>query len=153
MISDFRQWCNYMYVLLLCCNCRVAECLQEVLNGCWGEQICHSVKFKSLLITTWLEISILWKAHFYLHLLNAFVLYNVYISSNKKHAVSTGISCYFSEEQARGLLKNEKSARNETCGDILNNTGTMEYHQANGQLSVTFRNMVCWGQCTTEHTY
>ncbi|KAK2180532.1 hypothetical protein NP493_439g02027 [Ridgeia piscesae] len=47
----------------------------------------------------------------------------------------------FSEEQARGLLKNEKSARNETCGDILNNTGTMEYHQANGQLSVTFRNM------------
>ena len=32
--------------------------------------------------------------------------------------------------------------KNESSGDILNNTGTMEYHQANGQLAVTFRNMV-----------
>jgi len=47
-----------------------------------------------------------------------------------------------SEEQARTLLKHDKaSIKNDTCGDILNNMGTMEYHQANGQLSVTFRNM------------
>lgn len=46
-----------------------------------------------------------------------------------------------SEEQARILLKNDKNIRNETSGDILNNMGTMEYHQANGQLSITFRNM------------
>jgi signal transducer and activator of transcription 5B len=46
-----------------------------------------------------------------------------------------------SEEQARILLKNDKNIKNETSGDILNNMGTMEYHQANGQLSITFRNM------------
>ncbi|ESO05053.1 hypothetical protein HELRODRAFT_156927 [Helobdella robusta] len=46
-----------------------------------------------------------------------------------------------SEEQARILLKNDKNIRNETSGDILNNMGSMEYHQANGQLSITFRNM------------
>lgn len=46
-----------------------------------------------------------------------------------------------SEEQARTLLRNDKNVRNETSGDILNNVGTMEYHQANGQLSITFRNM------------
>jgi len=47
-----------------------------------------------------------------------------------------------SEEQARTLLKHDKATiKNDTCGDILNNMGTMEYHQANGQLSVTFRNM------------
>lgn len=46
-----------------------------------------------------------------------------------------------SEEQARILLKNDKNIKNEVSGDILNNMGTMEYHQANGQLSVTFRNM------------
>ncbi len=49
----------------------------------------------------------------------------------------------FSEEQARNLLKEGKNnVKNESSGDILNNTGTMEYHQANGQLAVTFRNMV-----------
>jgi signal transducer and activator of transcription 5B len=46
-----------------------------------------------------------------------------------------------SEEQARMLLKNDKNVKNETSGDILNNMGTMEYHQASGVLSVTFRNM------------
>nr|UCK81542.1 signal transducer and activator of transcription 1-alpha/beta-like protein [Arenicola marina] len=46
-----------------------------------------------------------------------------------------------SEEQARCLLRNERDIRNEYSGSILNNTGTMEYHQANGSLSVTFRNM------------
>ena len=51
--------------------------------------------------------------------------------------VSTG-----SEEQARMLLRNDKNVKNETSGDILNNMGTMEYHQASGVLSVTFRNMV-----------
>lgn len=43
------------------------------------------------------------------------------------------------------LLKNDKNIKNETSGDILNNMGTMEYHQASGVLSVTFRNMV--GSC------
>jgi len=47
-----------------------------------------------------------------------------------------------SEEQARMLLRNDKNVKNETSGDILNNMGTMEYHQASGVLSVTFRNMV-----------
>jgi signal transducer and activator of transcription 5B len=51
--------------------------------------------------------------------------------------------CVLSEEQARMLLKNDKNIKNETSGDILNNMGTMEYHQASGVLSVTFRNMVC----------
>ena len=50
-------------------------------------------------------------------------------------------STIISEEQARSLLKNDKNVKNETSGDILNNMGTMEYHQANGQLAVTFRNM------------
>ncbi|XP_074652131.1 signal transducer and activator of transcription 5B-like [Tubulanus polymorphus] len=46
-----------------------------------------------------------------------------------------------SESQARQLLKNEKKPNTEKSGEILNNIGTMEYHQATGQLSVTFRNM------------
>jgi len=50
--------------------------------------------------------------------------------------------CWHSEEQARKLLRNDKNVKNETSGDILNNMGTMEYHQASGVLSVTFRNMV-----------
>jgi len=52
------------------------------------------------------------------------------------------IMCAGSEEQARMLLRNDKNVKNETSGDILNNMGTMEYHQASGVLSVTFRNMV-----------
>lgn len=40
------------------------------------------------------------------------------------------------------MLRNEKNVKNETSGDILNNMGTMEFHQASGVLSVTFRNMV-----------
>ena len=49
----------------------------------------------------------------------------------------------FSEDQARTLLRNMTAdVKSESSGDILNNTGTMEYHQATRQLSVTFRNMV-----------
>ncbi|XP_051171360.1 signal transducer and activator of transcription 5B isoform X2 [Leptopilina boulardi] len=49
-----------------------------------------------------------------------------------------------SESQALALLKTDtKMAKvtNEASGDILNNTGTMEYHSATRQLSVSFRNM------------
>ncbi|XP_015682931.1 signal transducer and activator of transcription 5B-like, partial [Protobothrops mucrosquamatus] len=45
-----------------------------------------------------------------------------------------------SEQQAKALLKNE-STRNESSGDILNNSCVMEYHQATGTLSAHFRNM------------
>ncbi|XP_013779006.1 signal transducer and activator of transcription 5B-like isoform X1 [Limulus polyphemus] len=45
-----------------------------------------------------------------------------------------------SEAQANSLLKN-KVGMTEASGEILNNTGTMEYHQATRQLSVSFRNM------------
>ena len=54
----------------------------------------------------------------------------------------TTVSVAGSEEQARMLLRNDKNVKNETSGNILNNMGTMEYHQASGVLSVTFRNMV-----------
>ncbi|XP_015116346.1 signal transducer and activator of transcription 5B [Diachasma alloeum] len=47
-----------------------------------------------------------------------------------------------SEAQANSLLKNDKMTKSgEASGEILNNTGTMEYHQATRQLSVSFRNM------------
>ncbi|XP_026271411.1 signal transducer and activator of transcription 5B isoform X3 [Frankliniella occidentalis] len=46
-----------------------------------------------------------------------------------------------SEAQANALLKNDKIGKGEASGEILNNTGTMEYHQATRQLSVSFRNM------------
>ena len=47
-----------------------------------------------------------------------------------------------SESQANMLLKNDKLAKSGECsGEILNNTGTMEYQQATRQLSVSFRNM------------
>ncbi|XP_065283411.1 signal transducer and activator of transcription 5A isoform X1 [Dermacentor albipictus] len=46
-----------------------------------------------------------------------------------------------SEGQANSLLKSDKVGVGEASGDILNNTGTMEYHQATRQLSVSFRNM------------
>lgn len=46
-----------------------------------------------------------------------------------------------SESQANALLKSEKVGVGEASGDILNNTGTMEYHQGTRQLSVSFRNM------------
>lgn len=46
-----------------------------------------------------------------------------------------------SEHQAKMLLKNDATAKNETSGEILNNNGEMEYHQAKGELSITFRNM------------
>lgn len=40
------------------------------------------------------------------------------------------------------LLKNDKLTKNgDSSGEILNNTGTMEYQQATRQLSVSFRNM------------
>jgi signal transducer and activator of transcription 5B len=69
-----------------------------------------------------------------------------------------------SEEQARGIVReeamvrehqarqmagedmpsimNEHKAHHATSGEILNNQGTMEYHQASGKLGITFRNMV-----------
>ena len=47
-----------------------------------------------------------------------------------------------SEAQANALLKSDKMAKSgDASGEILNNTGTMEYHQATRQLSVSFRNM------------
>ncbi|KAJ8307062.1 hypothetical protein KUTeg_015146 [Tegillarca granosa] len=46
-----------------------------------------------------------------------------------------------SEHQAQGLLRNDTKAKNETSGEILNNAGTMEFHQAKRELSITFRNM------------
>uniref|UniRef100_A0A0P4VTF2 Signal transducer and activator of transcription n=2 Tax=Scylla olivacea TaxID=85551 RepID=A0A0P4VTF2_SCYOL len=46
-----------------------------------------------------------------------------------------------SEAQANALLKNDQMSKGEMSGEILNNTGTMEYHQSSRQLSVSFRNM------------
>ncbi|RWS07662.1 signal transducer and activator of transcription 5B-like protein [Dinothrombium tinctorium] len=47
-----------------------------------------------------------------------------------------------SEAQANNILKADKVVMmNESSGEILNNTGTMEYHSATRQLSVNFRNM------------
>ncbi|KAJ8705017.1 hypothetical protein PYW08_012337 [Mythimna loreyi] len=50
-----------------------------------------------------------------------------------------------SEQQAQLLLKSEtqagKGKQPVECGDILNNTGTMEYQPTSRQLSVSFRNM------------
>ncbi|XP_066300615.1 signal transducer and activator of transcription 5B-like isoform X1 [Branchiostoma lanceolatum] len=46
-----------------------------------------------------------------------------------------------SENQARALLRNERIKDNDNSGEILNNTGVMEYHQATRILGVTFRNM------------
>uniref|UniRef100_V5G239 Signal transducer and activator of transcription n=1 Tax=Anoplophora glabripennis TaxID=217634 RepID=V5G239_ANOGL len=47
-----------------------------------------------------------------------------------------------SESQANMLLKNDKLGKSGECsGEILNNSGTMEYQQATRQLSVSFRNM------------
>ena len=65
-----------------------------------------------------------------------------YLHSHMKHSVISVFMCAPSEEQAKSLLKNDKNVKNETSGDILNNMGTMEYHQASGQLAITFRNMV-----------
>ncbi|XP_072343410.1 signal transducer and activator of transcription 5B-like isoform X1 [Scyliorhinus torazame] len=45
-----------------------------------------------------------------------------------------------SEQQAKALLKNENT-RNDSSGEILNNSCVMEYHQATGTLSANFRNM------------
>lgn len=47
-----------------------------------------------------------------------------------------------SEVQANNLIKTDKfGAKDNGSGEILNNTGTMEYQQATRQLSVSFRNM------------
>ncbi|XP_059170023.1 signal transducer and activator of transcription 5B-like isoform X2 [Physella acuta] len=46
-----------------------------------------------------------------------------------------------SESQAKDLLRNDVKAKSDTSGDILNNTGIMEYQPSNGQLSISFRNM------------
>ena len=44
-----------------------------------------------------------------------------------------------SELQANTLLKNDKMGKSESSGEILNNTGTMEYQKTSRQLSVSFR--------------
>lgn len=44
-----------------------------------------------------------------------------------------------SEAQANAVLKNEKVSKGDASGEILNNTGTMEYHAATQQLAVSFR--------------
>ncbi|GAB1296844.1 Signal transducer and activator of transcription 5A [Apodemus speciosus] len=46
-----------------------------------------------------------------------------------------------SEQQAKSLLKNERTPASECSGEILNNCCVMEYHQATGTLSAHFRNM------------
>ena len=45
------------------------------------------------------------------------------------------------EAQANALLKNDSTGKNDSSGEILNSTGTMEYVQTSRQLSVNFRNM------------
>ncbi|XP_054161736.1 signal transducer and activator of transcription 5B-like [Oppia nitens] len=46
-----------------------------------------------------------------------------------------------SESQANAMIKNDKVSMGDVSGEILNNSGTMEYHSATRQLSVNFRNM------------
>ncbi|ELT99569.1 hypothetical protein CAPTEDRAFT_126200, partial [Capitella teleta] len=46
-----------------------------------------------------------------------------------------------SEEQARSIMRHDPGAKSLKSGKIENNTGTMEYHQASDQMSITFRNM------------
>ena len=47
-----------------------------------------------------------------------------------------------SESQANAFLKTDnKISDSMSSGEILNNSGTMEYHSATRQLSVNFRNM------------
>jgi signal transducer and activator of transcription 5B len=46
-----------------------------------------------------------------------------------------------SDVQANALMRSEQAAKNESSGDILNNSGTMEYIAATRQLVVNFRNM------------
>ena len=41
--------------------------------------------------------------------------------------------------QANTLLKNDKMVKGDVSGEILNNTGTMEYQKTSRQLSVSFR--------------
>ncbi|ELU15383.1 hypothetical protein CAPTEDRAFT_114078 [Capitella teleta] len=47
-----------------------------------------------------------------------------------------------SEDQARRIFNGEPGSKILTSGVILNNTGTMEYHQASCQLSATLRTMM-----------
>ncbi|XP_062519356.1 signal transducer and activator of transcription 5B-like [Corticium candelabrum] len=54
------------------------------------------------------------------------------------------IASIVNEKQARALLSSEVDPTHDalqTSGDIINNRRVMEYHQASGSLSVTFRNM------------
>ncbi|XP_055901396.1 signal transducer and activator of transcription 5A-like isoform X1 [Biomphalaria glabrata] len=46
-----------------------------------------------------------------------------------------------SENQAKESMSNGVKTNNNTSGDILNNTGTMEYQPTTGQLGISFRNM------------
>lgn len=45
----------------------------------------------------------------------------------------------FAEKALRGDGNTGKTMRGEGIGEILNNTGTMEYDQTSKQLSITFR--------------
>lgn len=63
-------------------------------------------------------------------------------SSHWLHLPNTKSISICSEEQARGLLKNDVKAKDANSGDILNKEGTMEYHEQKGELSIQFRNMV-----------
>lgn len=45
----------------------------------------------------------------------------------------------FAEKVLRGEGNGGKAMRSEGSGEILNNTGTMEYDQTSKQLSITFR--------------
>ncbi|OQR79811.1 signal transducer and activator of transcription 5A-like [Tropilaelaps mercedesae] len=47
-----------------------------------------------------------------------------------------------SEAQAALIVRTDVYPSNEVSGEILNNVGAMEYHQATKQLSVSFRNML-----------
>lgn len=51
-----------------------------------------------------------------------------------------------SEQQANTLLKNDKMGKGEASGEILNNTGTMEYQKASRQLSVSFRYVTAFAE-------
>lgn len=50
-----------------------------------------------------------------------------------------------SEAQANALLKSDKMAKGDQSGEILNNSGTMEYHQVK-QISIF--NYIFLGHCT-----
>ncbi|XP_023221755.1 signal transducer and activator of transcription 5B-like [Centruroides sculpturatus] len=79
-----------------------------------------------------------------LFLLTIAIRHCIYILKGfkKMKRILSNNNLFYSESQAIALLKNDKVGMGDASGEILNNTGTMEYHQATRQLSVSFRNMV-----------